>query len=137
MLRVGFVGSGLIAWAHGLSLKAMIDGGVVEAAIVAVHDRSERRARSFADVVGADDVAVVGDAAEVARRSDAVWVCTPTSAHRGAVDEALAAGRAVFCEKPLDVDLHAPRNWWRRPGRRRRQPERSRPTQCPGLPGPA
>ena len=43
--------------------------------------------------------------AEVARRSDAVWVCTPTSAHRGAVDEALAAGRAVFCEKPLDVDL--------------------------------
>ena len=32
-------------------------------------------------------------------------MCTPTSAHRGAVDEALAAGRAVFCEKPLDVDL--------------------------------
>ena len=31
MLRVGFVGSGLIAWAHGLSLKALIDGGVVEA----------------------------------------------------------------------------------------------------------
>ena len=45
------------------------------------------------------------DAGEVARRCDAVWVCTPTSAHRGAVDEALAAGRAVFCEKPLDVDL--------------------------------
>jgi predicted dehydrogenase len=105
MLRVGFVGSGLIAWAHGLSLKALIDGGVVEAAIVAVHDRSERRARSFADVLGADDIEVVDDAAAVARRCDAIWVCTPTSAHRGAVDEALAAGCAVFCEKPLDVDL--------------------------------
>src|SRR3984957_9802691 len=105
MLRVGFVGCGLIAWAHGLSLKAMIDGGVVEASIVAVHDQSERRARGFADVLGADDVEVVADAAEVARRCDAIWVCTPTSAHRGAVDEALTAGRAVFCEKPLDVDL--------------------------------
>ena len=92
MLRVGFVGSGLIAWAHGLSLKAMIDGGVVEASIVAVHDQRERRARGFADAVGADGVDVVADAAEVARRCDAIWVCTPTSAHRGAVDEALAAG---------------------------------------------
>ncbi len=102
MLRIGFVGSGLIAWAHGLSVKALIDGGVVEAEIVAVHDQRERRARGFADALGGD---VVPDAADVARRCDAVWVCTPTSAHRGAVDEALAAGRAVFCEKPLDVDL--------------------------------
>jgi predicted dehydrogenase len=102
MLRIGFVGSGLIAWAHGLSVKALIDGGVVEAEIVAVHDQRERRARGFADVLGGD---VVSDAADLARRCDAVWVCTPTSAHRGAVDEALAARRAVFCEKPLDVDL--------------------------------
>jgi myo-inositol 2-dehydrogenase/D-chiro-inositol 1-dehydrogenase len=102
MLRIGFVGSGLIAWAHGLSVKALIDGGVVDAEIVAVHDQREPRARGFADVLGGD---VVADATEVARRCDAIWICTPTSAHRGAVDEALAAGRAVFCEKPLDVDL--------------------------------
>src|ERR1700735_2930489 len=102
MLRIGFVGSGLIAWAHGLSVKALIDGGVVDAEIVAVHDRQAQRARGFADVLGGD---VVSDAAEVAGRCDAIWICTPTSAHRGAVDEAVAAGRAVFCEKPLDVDL--------------------------------
>ena len=83
----------------------MIDGGVLDAEIVAVHDQRERRARGFADALGRRRCAVVADAAEVARRCDAVWVCTPTSAHRGAVDEALAAGCAVFCEKPLDVDL--------------------------------
>jgi UDP-N-acetylglucosamine 3-dehydrogenase len=105
MVRVGFVGTGLIAWAHGLSVKAMIDGGVVEAAIVAVCDQNERRARGFAEVVGADDVEVVADATQVAERCDVMWVCTPTSAHRAAVDEALTAGRPVFCEKPLDVDL--------------------------------
>ncbi len=105
MLRIGFVGTGLIAWAHALGLKAMIDGGVLDASIVAVHDQREKRARSFAATVGGSTTCVAADAGEVARRADAVWVCTPTSAHRGAVDEALAAGLPVFCEKPLDRDL--------------------------------
>jgi myo-inositol 2-dehydrogenase/D-chiro-inositol 1-dehydrogenase len=105
MLRIGFIGTGLIAWAHGLGLKAMIDSNVLPAAIVAVHDTSERRAQRFADAVGAKGIAVVPDGSEVAARCDAVWVCTPTAAHRGAVDEAVAAGRAVFCEKPLSTDL--------------------------------
>ena len=107
MLRIGFVGSGLIAWAHGLGLKAMIEGGVLNATVVAVYDERERRARRFAEAVsaGADHAAAVDSAAEVAARCDAVWVCTPTAAHRGAVDAALAAGCAVFCEKPLATDL--------------------------------
>jgi predicted dehydrogenase len=105
VLRIGFVGSGLIAWAHGLGLKAMIDGGALDASIVAVHDQRERRAQAFADAVGAEGAVVVADAAEVARRCDAIWVCTPTSAHRSAVDQAIATGCAVFCEKPLDRDL--------------------------------
>ena len=103
MVRIGFVGTGLIAWAHGLGLKAMIDGGVLDASIVAVHDAHERRARGFADALGGAEV--VADAREVARRCDAVWVCTPTAAHRSAVDAAVAAGCAVFCEKPLDRNL--------------------------------
>jgi myo-inositol 2-dehydrogenase / D-chiro-inositol 1-dehydrogenase len=105
MMRIGFVGSGLIAWAHGLGLKAMIDGGVIDASIVSVHDPRERQARGFLDVVGGDGAALAADATEVAERSDVVWVCTPTSAHRQAMDAALTAGRAVFCEKPLDLDL--------------------------------
>ena len=104
MVRVGFVGAGLIAWAHALGLKAMIDAGVIDASVEVVHDQRERQARSLAEAMGAE---VVADAAEVAARCDAVWVCTPTAAHRHAVDEALAAGRAVFCEKPLAVDLPA------------------------------
>jgi hypothetical protein len=32
MLRLGFVGSGLVGWAHGLGLKAMIDDGVLRSA---------------------------------------------------------------------------------------------------------
>jgi predicted dehydrogenase len=104
-MRIGFVGSGLIAWAHALGLKAMVDGGVLDAAIVAAHDPAGRRAERFIDAVGAPGAEAVADAGEVAARADAVFVCTPTASHRGAVDEALEAGRAVFCEKPLDRDL--------------------------------
>jgi myo-inositol 2-dehydrogenase/D-chiro-inositol 1-dehydrogenase len=107
VLRIGFVGSGLIAWAHGLGLKAMIDGGVLDASVVAVHDERERRAQRFAEAVSAGNghAEVLASAAQVAARCDALWVCTPTAAHRGAVDAALAAGCAVFCEKPLATDL--------------------------------
>ena len=105
MVRIGFVGSGLIAWPHALGIKAMIDGGVLDAAITAVHDPRERRADALVEAVGAPGAATVTDAAEVAARADAVYICTPTASHRGAVDAALAAGRAVFCEKPLDRDL--------------------------------
>ena len=105
MMRIGFVGTGLIAWCHGLGLKAMIDAGVIDATIVAVHDPRQKQAQAFADALGSDGVVVAADAAEVAEGSDLVWVCTPTSAHRAAIDAALQAGRAVFCEKPLDRDL--------------------------------
>jgi UDP-N-acetyl-2-amino-2-deoxyglucuronate dehydrogenase len=104
MLRIGFVGTGLIAWAHGLGLQAMIDGGVIDASIAVVHDRSAKRAEGFAAACGAQTAA---DVAEVVAQCDAVWVCTPTVAHREAVDAATASGRAIFCEKPLAVDLAA------------------------------
>ncbi|HEX3794792.1 MAG TPA: Gfo/Idh/MocA family oxidoreductase [Acidimicrobiales bacterium] len=102
MLRIGCAGTGLIAWAHGLGLAAMIDAGVIDAEISVVFDRSEKRAQGFAAMVGAT---VVRDLDELVERCDAIWVCTPTSAHREAVDVAVQAGRAIFCEKPLATDL--------------------------------
>ncbi|MET0132563.1 MAG: Gfo/Idh/MocA family oxidoreductase [Kibdelosporangium sp.] len=45
-----------------------------------------------ADIVGADDL-------------DAVYVATPPVSHAELTTAALASGKAVFCEKPLAVDL--------------------------------
>ena len=53
MLRIGFAGTGLIAWAHGLSLKALIDAGHIDATISVAFDRSEKRAQRFASAMGA------------------------------------------------------------------------------------
>jgi len=101
-VRIGFAGTGLIAWAHGLGLRAMVEAGIVDADISVVLDRNENRAQRFATALGAD---VVSDLDALMERCDAVWICTPTVAHRSAVDAALTHGRAVFCEKPLATDL--------------------------------
>lgn len=41
------------------------------------------------------------DPAELFDAVDAVWICTPETVHRPHVEQALDAGIAVFCEKPL------------------------------------
>ena len=77
--------------------------------------------RGFADALAAGD-AVVADAAEVARRCDAVWVCTPTVGAPGAVDEALGRrARRVLREAARRGPGRAPRRW-------------SRPSAAAGVP---
>ncbi len=101
-MRIGFVGTGVIAWAHAMGLQAMIRAQVLDATVVAVHDLDEERAAGFASVNGSTAVSSV---AEVLERCDVVWVCTPTAAHRRVVEAAAGRGLAVFCEKPLAPDL--------------------------------
>jgi len=97
-VRVGFVGCGLIARAH-LANLANVDG--VE--IGPVHDRDGERAQMFAAL--SPSATVVASAAKVVADCEAVYICTWTAAHPETVSVAAAAGRAVFCEKPLAVDL--------------------------------
>jgi predicted dehydrogenase len=99
-LLVGLVGAGLIATYHAIQLNL----GTEANRIVAVHDPDPGRAAGLA---GGQGAAVVDSAEAVAAASDAVFVCTWTAAHHEAVSAALLAGRPVFCEKPLSVDLAA------------------------------
>ena len=48
-----------------------------------------------------------GDAMEVINDPDvdAVWICSPSQYHAEQIKAAAAAGKHVFCEKPLATDL--------------------------------
>lgn len=73
--------------------------------IVSAFDTSaEARAAAARDF---PDVALAADAAEAIARDgvDLVYVAVPPLAHAHHVRMAIAAGRAVLCEKPLGVDL--------------------------------
>jgi predicted dehydrogenase len=101
-LRIGIIGTGVIAWAHALSLRGLVRAGLIDAEISLVHDRDRERALDFAR---RNRATAVDSAEQVAAGVDAVYVCTSTKAHLAAVQAAGAANRAIFCEKPLARSL--------------------------------
>ncbi len=101
--RVGIVGCGWIGGVHSRSIKAVVDGGLADAQVVATCDPHLERAQAFAKAHRAD--VATTDVAEVLAVSDVVWVCTPTGTHRALVEAAAEAGVALYCEKPLAPTL--------------------------------
>jgi predicted dehydrogenase len=93
-VRVGFLGAGLIATYHSKSLRR--SGARVER--VGVYDPDPARAAAFAEASGHHVCASEDD---VIAGADAVYVCTWTSEHARQVGNVVAAGKHVFCEKPL------------------------------------
>ena len=100
---VGFavIGTGMIAEVHAQAIQ-----DTPEARLVAVWTRSAEKRRDFAERFGCRAVesleALVADP-EVR----AVTVATPSGAHAEVAVPFLEAGKAVLCEKPLEVSLAA------------------------------
>ncbi|MDQ1723834.1 MAG: UDP-N-acetyl-2-amino-2-deoxyglucuronate dehydrogenase [Frankiaceae bacterium] len=103
-LRVAIVGAGIIGRNHaevmrrhgGLRVTAIVDTMPDAAEALAAHVASwDERPATFA-TLGA---ALAGSAV------DLVVICTPTALHTAAAEEALAAGKHVLVEKPIDVSL--------------------------------
>lgn len=99
-MRVGFLGAGFIATLHS---KALAAGGI-EHERAGVFDPDRSRAESFVAAAGGF---LAGSEDEVIASCDAVYVCTWTVDHPRQVEKACSAGKAVFVEKPLGVDLAA------------------------------
>src|SRR4051812_29403624 len=97
-IRLGFIGAGLIANWH----RGNLQSGGADVVWSGVFDPERPRAEAFSGATGAP---VRDTEEEVLDNCDAVYVCTWTAAHRHCVELAAARGVAVFCEKPLSVDL--------------------------------
>jgi myo-inositol 2-dehydrogenase / D-chiro-inositol 1-dehydrogenase len=99
-LRLGVIGVGRIGRMHADMLARQVPG----AALTMVHDVHRPSARGVADTLGvaaADDVDELLAAADV----DAVAICTSTDTHADLIVAAAEAGKAIFCEKPVSLDL--------------------------------
>ncbi len=99
-IRTGLIGTGRIGRLHAENLKFRLP----EAELVAVADVDEASARSCAARYGVSDAGA--DYRKVLERPDvrAVLVCSSTDTHTRIIEEAAAAGKHVFCEKPIDAD---------------------------------
>ena len=100
---VGFaiIGSGMIAEIHASAIA-----GVPEARLVAVYSRGAEARETFAKKHGCR---AVGSIEDLVCNPDveAVCVTTPSGAHAEAAVPVLEAGKAVLCEKPLEVTVAA------------------------------
>jgi myo-inositol 2-dehydrogenase/D-chiro-inositol 1-dehydrogenase len=100
-VRVGLIGAGWIGRYHGASLARRIPG----AELVAIADPALGAAAGLAKELGCAGVHT--DASELLADSsiDAVVVAAPAASHADLVVAASAAGKAVFCEKPMALTL--------------------------------
>ena len=97
-LRIGMIGAGRIGKIHGGNIAARDD-----ASLVAVADADPKAAGALAKATSAK-VATI-DAILADKGIDAVAICAPTDMHADLISRAAEAGKAIFCEKPVDLDV--------------------------------
>ena len=100
---IGFaiVGTGMIAEVHAQAIQ-----DTPEARLVAVWTRSAEKRAEFAERFGCravESFAALVEDPEI----HAVTIATPSGAHAEVAVPLLAAGKAVLCEKPLEVSMEA------------------------------
>jgi myo-inositol 2-dehydrogenase/D-chiro-inositol 1-dehydrogenase len=99
-LRVAVLGAGMMGAFHARALSSRVRG----ARVSVVNDVFGEKAQALAAEVGArvvDDPIAAIDDPDV----DAVLIATPGASHEGQVNACLDAGKPVFCEKPLTIEV--------------------------------
>jgi len=93
MLDIAVLGAGRIGRIHAGNIAAHPG-----ARLVGIADTDADTANALATALGARTVTVAE-----AMHADAVLIASPTPTHADYIEQAAAAGRAVFCEKPIDL----------------------------------
>jgi myo-inositol 2-dehydrogenase / D-chiro-inositol 1-dehydrogenase len=100
-LKMGLIGAGRIGRLHAEHLTSRIPS----ADLVMVADPFEEAARSCAERYGIPsygrDYRAVLDHPDI----QAVVICSSTDTHARIIEEAAQAGKHIFCEKPIALDL--------------------------------
>ena len=102
MLNIGIIGAGRIGKVHLQSVTRYVaDAKVIALADPFMNAETEEWARSLGvGKLTCDYKEILADP-EV----DAVFICSSTDTHSAISLEAIAAGKHIFCEKPVDHDL--------------------------------
>jgi myo-inositol 2-dehydrogenase/D-chiro-inositol 1-dehydrogenase len=102
MLKIGLLGAGRIAGVHAAAISQN-----PQSKLVAISDFypevADKLARQFNAVMRTNED-IIADP-----EIDAVLIATPTDTHSDLIEAATAAGKAVLCEKPVDLSLERAR----------------------------
>jgi myo-inositol 2-dehydrogenase/D-chiro-inositol 1-dehydrogenase len=94
MLSIAVIGAGRIGNIHARNIAAH-----PEVRLAGVADVDAQAAVRLAEACGTQAISL-----DAAFAADAVLIGSPTPTHADYIERAAAVGRAVFCEKPIDLD---------------------------------
>lgn len=96
--KFAVLGAGRIGQVHAQAISS-----VASAQLVAIAEPFADAAKAMHDKYGC----AIQTIDEILENSeiDAVVICTPTDTHSNLIEQFCRAGKAVFCEKPVDLDV--------------------------------
>jgi myo-inositol 2-dehydrogenase / D-chiro-inositol 1-dehydrogenase len=98
-MKFGIIGAGRIGKIHGGNVAARRDCQLLyvadadPAAAAALAESAVAKAASVETILGSKEV-------------EAVAICSPTDTHADLIERSARAGKAIFCEKPIDLDVN-------------------------------
>ncbi len=97
-VKFAILGAGRIGKVHAAAVAS-----VPGATLVAIADPMPAAAEAIKAAYGCDIRTI--DAIAASADVDAVVICTPTDTHADLIEQFTKLGKAVFCEKPVDLSL--------------------------------
>lgn len=97
-IKFAVLGAGRIGQVHAQAISS-----VASAQLVAIAEPFADAAKVMHDKYGCaiQTIDEILESSEI----DAVVICTPTDTHSNLIEQFCRAGKAVFCEKPVDLDV--------------------------------
>ena len=108
MLKLGIIGAGIMG---ERMLLAALEHAAEFVQVTGIWDSDPAALERVGAIEG---VTGAGSARAVIQGADCVYIATPPASHLDYAEQALSAGKAVFLEKPLAVDLAAAEAFVRR-----------------------
>jgi myo-inositol 2-dehydrogenase/D-chiro-inositol 1-dehydrogenase len=100
-LKLGLIGAGRIGRLHAKLLTSSIPAASVLMVADVFEESARQCAGNYTIPTFSRDYHAVLDRADI----QAVVICTPTDTHARIIEEAAQAGKHIFCEKPIALDL--------------------------------
>ena len=97
-VRFGLLGAGRIGKVHAKAISANTSARLVAVADAFPKAASDLSAQYGCEVRSIEQILAASDI-------DAVVICTPTDTHAELIEQFTKAGKAIFCEKPIDLDV--------------------------------
>ena len=102
--QVGIIGGGVMGTVHGKSVHFCLKSGLIEGELVGVAEEDPERRERFARASGARLATASAEELIASPEINTIYLCTPTFNHLELTRKVAAAGKALFCEKPLAFD---------------------------------